>query len=99
MNNDQETQPASGASLLTVGLGLRKPLKIGNVYRYKGYKNNGFRVVAMSLPGTSSDDGGLTGVAVKWLNKNGARGWYQFSSEKDFWAHMLFRNAVDHEYA
>lgn len=43
----------------------RRPLAVGNVYRYKGYPGNGFKVTAMSLPGTPSDDGGLPGVAVQ----------------------------------
>jgi len=75
----------------------RRPLAVGNVYRYKGYKGNGFRITAMSLPGTMSDDGGSPGVAVKWLNYGRARGWYPFMSESEFWAHMLFNNAVNQE--
>jgi len=77
----------------------RRPLAVGNVYRFKGYKNNGFRVTAMSLPGTPSDDGGLPGVAVKWLNHSRARGWYVFKSEQEFWDFLLFRNACDPEHA
>ena len=77
----------------------RRPLKVGNIYRYKGYKHNGFRITAMSLPGHHSDDGGLPGVAVKWLNRSGGGGWYPFVSEDDFWGYELFRNACDPEYA
>lgn len=78
---------------------VRRPLAVGNVYRYKGYKNNGFRVTAMSLPGHPSDDGGLPGVAIRWLNRSGGGGWYPFASEKEFWDHMLFSNACDPEAA
>ncbi len=77
----------------------RRPLAVGNVYRFKGYPRNGFRVTAMSLPGTETDDGGLPGVAVKWLNRTGARGWYPFETELEFWSHMLFSNACDPESA
>lgn len=78
---------------------MRSPLAVGNVYRFKGYKNNGFKITAISLPGTPSDDGGIPGVSVKWLNTSNGRGWYPFASEQEFWDHMLFKNAVDSEYA
>jgi hypothetical protein len=77
----------------------RRPLAVGNIYRFKGYKSNGFKVVAMSLPGTPSDDGGLPGVSVKWLNKAVWNCWYPFNSEAEFWAHILFSNACDPEHA
>lgn len=78
---------------------IRTPLAVGNVYRFRGYKNNGFRVTAMSLPGTPSDDGGLPGVAVQWLNTPRVRGWYPVCSEAEFWECPLFSNACDPEYA
>lgn len=74
---------------------IRKPLAIGNTYRYKGYKSNGFKVTAMSLPGTLSDDSGLPGVAIKWLNRSRMHGWYPFKSEAEFWGHELFSNACN----
>lgn len=77
----------------------RRPLAVGNVYRFKGYKNNGFKITAMSLPGTPTDDGALFGVAVKWLNKSRFSGWYPFKSESEFWNHLPFRNACDPECA
>ena len=78
---------------------IRRPLAIGNIYRFKGYKNNGFKIVAMSLPGHPSDDGGIPGVGVRWLNRSNGSGWYVCQKEEDFWNHILFRNAVDPEYA
>ncbi len=73
--------------------GKRKPLAVGNVYRFAGYRGNGFKITAMSLPGTPSDDGGLPGVAVQWLNHAKQRGWYVFHSENEFWNYHLFSNA------
>lgn len=78
---------------------VRRPLAVGNIYRFKGYKNNGFKITAMSLPGTPSDDGALPGVAVKWLNSTKFHGWYPFKTEKDFWNYLLFKNACDPEHA
>ena len=77
----------------------RRPLAVGNIYRFKGYKSNGFKITAMSLPGTPSDDGALPGVALQWLNKSRFRGWYPFKSETEFWQHILFKNACDPEHA
>lgn len=77
----------------------RRPLEVGNIYRFKGYKGNGFKITGMSLPGTPTDDGGLPGVAVKWLNKSGFHGWYPFKTETEFWSYTLFRNACDPEHA
>lgn len=62
-------------------------------------KGNGFKITGMSLPGTPTDDGGLPGVAVKWLNKSGFHGWYPFKTETEFWSYTLFRNACDPEHA
>ncbi len=76
----------------------RKPLAIGNIYRFPGYPNNGFCVTAMSLPGTPSDDGGIPGVAVQWLNPGKQRMWYPVASEKAFWQYFLFASACDPEY-
>lgn len=75
----------------------RRPLAVGNIYRFRGYARNGFKIVGMSLPGTPSDDGGLPGVAVQWLNHSKQRGWYVFHSETDFWNYLCFRNAEDPE--
>lgn len=97
MEAEREQSQQCGHSELN-GL-VRRPLAVGNVYRFKGYKGNGFKVTAMNLPGTPSDDGGLPGVAVTWLNKRKAHGWYPFASEADFWAHPLFSNACDEECA
>ncbi len=77
----------------------RRPLAVGNIYNFRGYKNNGIRITAMSLPGTPTDDGGLPGVGVKWLNYSKFHGWYPVKSETEFWNHMLFRNARDPEHA
>jgi hypothetical protein len=78
---------------------VRRPLAVGNIYRFKGYKNNGFKITAMSLPGTPTDDGAMPGVAVKWLNHSKIHGWYPFNSEAEFWNHPLFKNACDAEHA
>jgi len=75
----------------------RRPLAAGNVYHFPGYPSNGFTVTSMSLPGTGSDDGGLPGVGVKWLNRSGGRFWYPFSSEAEFWKDIRFSNACDPE--
>lgn len=73
----------------------RQPLAVGNVYQFHGYPTK-IKIVGMSLPGTPSDDGGLPGVAVKWLgNCNLQRGWYPFRSEAEFWDALIFRNAYD----
>lgn len=77
----------------------RRPLAVGNIYRFRGYRCNGIKITAMSLPGTPSDDGGLPGVAVQWLNHSRQRGWYVFHSEREFWEDILFNNAVDPEFA
>jgi hypothetical protein len=77
----------------------RRPLAVGNVYRYPGYPNNGFVVTAMSLPGTPTDDGGIPGVAVKWLNPTKEEMWYAVPDEKTFWQNILFANACDPEHA
>lgn len=95
---EHKHEDARGASRSNAGLG-RRPLAVGNVYRYKGHKGNGFKVTAMSLPGTPSDDGGLPGVAVQWLNHTRDHGWYPFRSEAEFWEYMLFSNACDPEHA
>lgn len=73
----------------------RSPLAEGNIYRYPGYPNNGFRVKALSFPDTPSDDGGLPGVSIQWLNRAGGSAWYPFACETDFWDNLLFFNAVD----
>lgn len=73
----------------------RQPLAVGNVYRFQGSLGNGFRITALSLPGTRSDDGGIPGVAIQWLNRSGGRSWYPLASEQDFWDCLLFRNACD----
>jgi hypothetical protein len=77
----------------------RRPLAVGNVYRFPRYPNNGFVVTAMSLPGTPTDDGGIPGVAVKWLNPTKEEMWYAVPDEKTFWQNILFANACDPEYA
>lgn len=76
---------------------MRSPLAIGNVYRYPGYPNHGFHIKAFSFPGTASDDGGLPGVFIKWLNRSRREYWYPFSSEVAFWKDLRFSNAVDGE--
>lgn len=98
MTGTDETTKADASAGRLQAL-VRRPLAVGNVYRFKGYPRNGFKVVAMSLPGTPSDDGGLPGVAVQWLNHSRVRGWYPFDSEAEFWAHMLFSNACYPEHA
>ena len=75
----------------------RRPLAVGNVYHFPGYPSNGFKVTGMSLPSTGSDDGGLPGVAIKWLNRSWGSGWYLFSTEAAFWADIRFSNACDPE--
>jgi len=75
----------------------RRPLAVGNIYRFRGYAKNGFKIVGMSLPGTPSDDGGLPGVAVQWINRTRERGWYPFRSETEFWSYPYFANAEDPE--
>lgn len=49
---------------------VRRPLAVGNIYRFKGYKSNGFKITAMSLPGTPSDDTALPVAAVRDGDKN-----------------------------
>ncbi len=75
----------------------RRALAVGNVYRFKGYRGNGFKITGMSLPGTPSDDGGLPGVAVQWLNHSADHGWYPFRTEQEFWNYLVFANACDPE--
>jgi hypothetical protein len=87
----------SGAYLMAAH--QRRPLAVGNVYRYPGYPNNGFVVTAMSLPGTPTDDGELPGVGVKWLNPTKEEMWYAVPDEKTFWQNILFANACDPEQA
>lgn len=74
---------------------MRSKLDVGNKYIFPGYPNNGFVVNSMSLPGTSSDDGGLPGVSVTWLNRAGGTFWYPVISENEFWRNILFANAID----
>ena len=74
---------------------MRSKLDVGNKYTFKGYTNNCFRINSMSIPGTPSDDGGIPGVSVTWLNRSGGTFWYPVASEKDFWSNILFANAVD----
>lgn len=83
----------------TVGLmskPTRAPLAVGNVYQFLGYPTR-IKIVAMSLPGHRSDDGGLPGVAVEWLDRRGPfnHGWYVFQSEDEFWSDLYFRNVFD----
>ena len=77
----------------------RTPIKRGQIYRFKGYPGAGFKIQFVALPGHEEDDGGLSGVAVKWLNLRRQSMFYPFSSEADFWACDLFRNACDPEFA
>ena len=77
---------------------LRRPLAVGNVYQFKGWPTK-VKIKAMSLPGTPSDDGGLPGVSVKWLNNNNGSGWWPFRTEAEFWADFRFSNLVDPEHA
>ena len=79
---------------------IRRPLASGNIYNYKGYKSAGFKVLAVAFPGHPEDDGALPGVCIKWLHRfEKHQGWYPFTSEEEFWAHELFRNACDPEHA
>lgn len=73
----------------------RQPLAVGNKYVYPGYENNGFIVRAMCFPNHPTDDGGLPGVSVEWLTREGSRFWYPFASETEFWNYLLFSNAID----
>jgi|688.fasta_scaffold165012_2 hypothetical protein len=77
----------------------RTPIKRGQIYRFKGYPGAGFKIQFVALPGHEEDDGGLSGVAVKWLNLRRQSMFYAFGSEADFWACDLFRNACDPEFA
>lgn len=77
-----------------IEIGERKRLKPGNKYIFEGYPQNGFQINAMSFPGTDSDDGGIQGISVKWLTKNGKSYWYAFKSEYDFWGDLRFINAI-----
>lgn len=72
---------------------MNEKLTVGNTYSFPGYPNNGFTITALSLPGTSSDDGGLPGIGVKWLNRTGLSFWYPFSTEQEFWNDLRFSNA------
>jgi hypothetical protein len=93
-----EMDAAEKAKIVAAPSGTQqRPLEVGNIYRFRGYAKNGFKIVGMSLPGTPSDDGGLPGVAVQWLNYGRERGWYVFHSETDFWNYLVFRNAEDPE--
>jgi hypothetical protein len=74
---------------------MRLRLAAGNKYCFPGYQNNGFKINSMSLPGTESDDGGLPGVSVTWLNHSGGTYWYPVCYEDEFWNNILFANAVD----
>lgn len=76
----------------------RTPIKRGQIYRFKGYRT-GFKIQFVALSGHEEDDGGLSGVAVKWLNLRRQSMFYPFSSEADFWECDLFRNACDPDFA
>lgn len=76
----------------------RRPLRAGNVYQFKGYSTQ-IRIKGISFPGTPDDDGGLPGVAVKWLDNNNGSGWYPFATEAAFWSDIRFQNLVDPENA
>jgi len=77
----------------------RRPLAAGNVYRFKGYARNGFRITGVALRGHKEDDGALAGVGVKWLRRGGKSFWYPCETEAAFWEMLQFANACDSEHA
>lgn len=92
-----ETQPPKeqGTAGSACSAVVRRPLAPGNIYQFKGFPTK-VLIKGMALPGTPFNDGGLPGVAVKWLdNNNNSLGWFPFESESEFWADFRFRNLVD----
>lgn len=72
----------------------RQPLAIGNRYVYPGYPG-GFKITAVCLPGHPEHDGGLPGVAVKFIKPMVIRGgFYPCNTEDEFWLWEIFKAAV-----
>lgn len=77
----------------------RRPLARGNRYFYKGYKDVGFEVKWVTFRGHPNDNGGLPGVAIKWLGFTGRKGsgFWPSNNEKEFFAMLIFKNACNEE--
>ncbi len=77
----------------------RRPLARNRVYRFKGYRRNGFRVNTVSFRGHPEDDGAAPGVSITWLRGKRRRFWICCNNAEEFWAMEIFSNACDEEHA